>query len=356
MPGWTLAVLKDRIDEQPNLREAKVFTLFSNVASIQTVHHKIPVVTALPRWINQFFLFCSTHRVPLLSWLLDYRNLMFFYPVLLRILSCKIKRYKPEHIMISSWAVAKNIKPISWVKTTLYLHSPMQYIRSHYDEYHEKLKWCKGKIFNRIVPKLRERDLKYTHFDKVYANSIYTAELAQKLYAMKAIVKYPRIEDAYLHTEVVEQPLPYYIFVGRLVTFVKECDVIIHLFNKLWLPLIMLGSGPDELYLKSIAKDNIVFVGWIQNIHERVKLMSEATWLINLTKESFWMGTAESLLLGVPVFGYAHGATPELVHQDCWVLVADKSLKTLESAFDLFAQTAWDRKKIAKKTRTRLYK
>jgi hypothetical protein len=38
----------------------------------------------------------------------------------------------------------------------------------------------------------------------------------------------------------------------------------------------MLGSGPDELYLKSIAKDNIVFVGWIQNIHERVKLMSEA--------------------------------------------------------------------------------
>jgi hypothetical protein len=68
------------------------------------------------------------------------------------------------------------------------------------------------------------------------------------------------------------------------------------------------------------------------------------------------MGTAESLLLGVPVFGYAHGATPELVHQDCGVLVADKSLKTLESAFDLFAETAWDRKKIAKKTRTRLYK
>jgi hypothetical protein len=62
---------------------------------------------------------------------------------------------------------------------------------------------------------------------------MYTAELAQKLYAMKAIVKYPHIEDAYLHTEVVEQPLPYYIFVGRLVTFVKECDVIIHLFNKL---------------------------------------------------------------------------------------------------------------------------
>jgi glycerophosphoryl diester phosphodiesterase len=65
---------------------------------------------------------------------------MFFYPSLMKILSKKIKRAKPDHILISSFAIAKNITPISGVPMTLYLHSPMQYIWTHYDEYKEKLK------------------------------------------------------------------------------------------------------------------------------------------------------------------------------------------------------------------------
>ncbi|MEI8091484.1 MAG: hypothetical protein WCG98_04575 [bacterium] len=55
-------------------------------------------------------------------------------------LSCKIKRYKPQEIVISSFAVAKNITPISGVPMTLYLHSPMQYIRSHFAEYDQKIR------------------------------------------------------------------------------------------------------------------------------------------------------------------------------------------------------------------------
>ena len=35
--------------------------------------------------------------------------------------------------------IFKNITPISGIKTTLYLHSPMQYIRTHHDEYKEKI-------------------------------------------------------------------------------------------------------------------------------------------------------------------------------------------------------------------------
>jgi hypothetical protein len=64
---------------------------------------------------------------------------MFFYPSLMRVLSKKIKKFRPDHILISSFAIAKNITPISGVPMTLYLHSPMQYIRTHYDEYKEKL-------------------------------------------------------------------------------------------------------------------------------------------------------------------------------------------------------------------------
>lgn len=47
-----------------------------------------------------------------------------------------------------------------------------------------------------------------------------------------------------------------------------------------------------------------MFVGRISDPQERVKILSQARGLINLTKESYGMGTVEALLLGVPVFGY----------------------------------------------------
>ena len=216
-----------------------------------------------------------------------------------------MNRDSPDYITISSFAIAKNITPISGIPTTLYLHSPMQYIRTHHDEYKEKLTGIKGRIFNRIVPRLRERDLRYTKFDKIYANSKYTAQEAKKLYDMENItIKYPRIPERFFLPAVEETPHEYYIYVGRLVNFVRESDKIIKLCNEMKVPLIVMGSGPDEQYLKSIAGPSIIFIGRINDTDEKIKIMKYAKGLINLTKESYGMGTVEALLLGVPVFGY----------------------------------------------------
>lgn len=134
--------------------------------------------------------------------------------------------------MISSFAVAKNITPISGVPMTLYLHSPMQYIRSHYDEYKAKLGGIKGKLFALVVERQRKRDLKYTKFDTIYANSEYTAQLAQQLYKMNRVtISYPHIDPAFAQAELVESPLPYFMYIGRLVNFVRETETIIKLFN-----------------------------------------------------------------------------------------------------------------------------
>ena len=304
-PGGALAVLKDLIDEHKDMKQAKVFTLFSDCSMLHTEKYNLQVVTALPKRINNFFLRCSKRNIPLISRLFDYRNLMFFYPSLISILSQKIKRYHPDHIFISSFAIAKNITPVSGVPMTLYLHSPMQYIRTHYDEYNEKLKGIKGKLFHRIVPKLRKRDLEFTKFDKVYANSAYTAKVAKELYDIKSIqVKYPCIAQKFFIPAIQETPLEYYLYVGRLVAFVREADKIIKLCNEMKVPLIMMGSGPDEAYLKSIAGPTIIFIGRINEIDERVKIISQAKGLINLTKESYGIGTVEAMLLGVPIFGY----------------------------------------------------
>jgi len=253
-------MIVQEIDDHQDPLGTKVFTLISDRKYLQVGDHALPIVTALPSWLNQLFLFCTKKRCPLLSWLFDYRNLMFFYPMLMRRLSRKIKKYAPKQIIISSFAIAKNITPLSGVPMKLYLHSPMQYIWSHYDEYDKKLHGIKGFLFHYIVPKLRKWDKKFTKFDVITANSQYTADLAKELYHMKAKVQYPKLLNLYYETPVADQPLAYYVYVGRLVAFVKECDLIIKLFNKIKKPLIMIGSGPDEEYLKSIAGDTIIFL------------------------------------------------------------------------------------------------
>ena len=63
---------------------------------------------------------------------------------------------------------------------------------------------------------------------------------------------------------ISQTPKPYFVCVGRLVSFVRECEVIIKLFNELKLPLLMIGSGPDEEKLKNIAGETIIFTGRMQ--------------------------------------------------------------------------------------------
>lgn len=259
------------------MKQGTIYTLFSDTTHVTTQHHTLKVTTALPKRINRLFLWSSTHNIRCISWLFDYRNLMFFYPLLMKILSKKIKNNNPEYIIISSFAIAKNITPISGIPMMLYLHSPIQYVWTHYDEYKAKLTGIKGKLFNRIVPKIRKRDLKYTKFDKIYANSKYTAKVAEELYDMKNVqIKYPHITENFFIPLVQDIPQAYYLYIGRLVNFVREADKIIHLCNKMKVPLIVMGSGPDEAYLKSIAGPSIIFIGWIKDIDEKIKIISQA--------------------------------------------------------------------------------
>jgi hypothetical protein len=234
------------------------------------------------------------------------------------------------------------------------LHSPMQYIRSHYDEYVQKIKWYKLKIFKYITPKLRKRDKSFTKFDNIVSNSNYTAKLAKDIYNIDSKVSYPKVDTVFL--DVVSNPNPnkYYLYVGRLVRFVKELDKIIHLFNETNQPLLIMWSGPDEEYLKSISKWNIIFIWWIEDPLEKMNIMKNAKWLVNITKESFWLCTVESLLLWVPVFAYNNWASPELIDSDSWILSTDKQHKILVKNFLEFIEKNRDRQKIQESIKSKL--
>jgi len=330
--------------------EACIFCLFSPEKSVVVNEKELPVVCALPHWIQSVFFFFQNHRFPLFSWLFDYRNLFPFFPLLTKILSKKISNYTPSYAILSSFAVAKNIKlsPKTW--TSLYLHHPMQYV--HRPELSAHLDGIKWVIFKRVAGSIKKRDLRKRNFQKIYCNSHDTARQAAVLYDMQdSMVVYPAVSDIFFSSKVVKESHDYFVYVGRLARFVKEVDRIIELFNQTGERLIVIWSWPDAEYLQKMAWENILFVWRIEDETERAQLMRQSRGLINLSHESFWLVTAESLLLWVPVFGYASGASLELVDKQSWILVSEKDIVSLEKQFRLFSSSVYDKHAIQSRAR-----
>jgi hypothetical protein len=91
--------------------KAVIFTLFSDKKFLEVGGEQLEIVTTLPRWVFSIFQYFEKHRTPILSKLFDYRNLMFFYPVLVWILRQKIQQFGPDEMVVSSFAAVKNVVP-----------------------------------------------------------------------------------------------------------------------------------------------------------------------------------------------------------------------------------------------------
>lgn len=344
-------VLQNLIRTTPH-RERMIFCMISNRTHYTVDGLSYPITQALPRRIVRILFFLK----------IDYRFLMPIFPVLMWILSCKISMRKPQRLIISHFAVAKNIDhhplPFVWKKnkpeTIVYFHSPMQYIWTNYKLYLHQMHGIIKHIFILTASLTRKRDKRYRIFDKARSNSYYTQQTVRDIYGIESTVRYPEIDERFWDEPVSKEILPYMVYCGRLVTFVRECDKVIALCKATKTSLIVMGDWPDWEKLKKHGGNGIIFVGHIDNVWHKIDIIKKSSWLINIAHESFGIATAEALLLGVPVFGRNSGWTAELVDPASWILVPDTSMTTLINHFLHFKETSRDRELIANKARERL--
>jgi len=307
-PWWAEKVFFDIVQDKMkeifnknkyNIKEEKIFTNFYNTNYRNPTN--IPIESVI-----------SSNKIQNY-----YRNLMPFFPIITKKLSKKIEKYNPDLVVISSFAIWKNIDINC--KKILYLHSPMQYIWSHYDEYVSRFTWLKQLLYKFSSKYLKSWDKKYTNFDKIYFNSSYTRQLFNDIYDKNSnwkivhpIVGIPNFKkvDIYQKYDIKGE---YYIYIWRLVKFVKHVDNIIKIFNKTWKQLIIVWDGPDEKYLKSIAKKNIKFLGYLQDYQDDYwNLLKNSKALINLTKESFWIVNYQAWKIWTKIISLNHGAINDI--------------------------------------------
>ena len=106
-----------------------------------------------------------------------------------------------------------------------------------------------------ILYKLREWDFYSSQrIDYLIANSNFTAKRIKKYWGKDAEVIHPPVDIKRFSYDKDRQD--FYLSVNRLVPN-KRIDLLVKAFNKLDLPLVIIGDGPEKLKLKKMAKSNI---------------------------------------------------------------------------------------------------
>jgi len=199
-----------------------------------------------------------------------------------------------------------------------YLHSPMRFAWDMNEEYlREKEKSGLIKIFSRFfLNYIRIWDkLAADRPDYLIANSIYTQKRINKYYNKECEVIYP---PATLSRSDAGGPaLPdvskYFLVVSRLSKY-KKIKEVVGAFNKLGLPLVVIGEGEEKKNLEKIAKENVKILGW-KSDEEISRYYANARAFIFPGVDDFGIAPVEAMSNGVPVLAIRKGGIREIVKE-----------------------------------------
>lgn len=193
-----------------------------------------------------------------------------------------------------------------------YCHSPMRYLWDYTHDYLAEQKVGKFSAFfiNRLLHKLRLWDqIVSKRVDFYLANSWHVRRRIQKYYRQQAQVLYPPV--AVHRFKLSPRHQDYFLIVAALTPF-KKIDLAIHLFNKIQKKLIVIGSGNQFEYFKSIAGSTVEVIG-SRSDKEVVTFLQNCRAFIMTNEEDFGIAPVEAMACGKPVLAYGKGGILETV-------------------------------------------
>ncbi|MCX6739974.1 MAG: glycosyltransferase [Candidatus Parcubacteria bacterium] len=223
-----------------------------------------------------------------------------------------------------------------------YCHTPTRYLWSEAHSYAKEIK--EGKIVKYFLPlllnSLRSWDqIASQRVDHFIANSKFVSQRIRNYYHRESEVIYPPVdtENFYISPEIDN----YYLVISRLKPY-KKVDLVIKAFNKLNMPLKIIGTGEEEARLKKMAKSNIEFLGPVSEDKKR-EYLSKCLAFINPQEEDWGITPVEAMASGRPVIAYAAGGvletvidgqTGKLFTEQSWEALIDTILKFKPQQYD----------------------
>jgi glycosyltransferase involved in cell wall biosynthesis len=133
----------------------------------------------------------------------------------------------------------------------------------------------------------------------------------------------------------------YYLIVSRLIPY-KRIDLAVRAFNRLGLPLRIVGKGRDREALEAMAESNVEFLGYVPD-EEIGALYAQCRALIFPGREDFGITPVEAQAAGRPVIAYGvGGALDTVVEGETGALFREPTPEALVEAVAAFDADAVD--------------
>jgi len=228
-------------------------------------------------------------------------------------------------VISSESGPAKGINVSNKIPHICYTHSPMRYIWDMQDEYFGA--GFKRKILQPIINYLQRWDFSTAQkLDYIVANSSFVKNRIKRVWNRESIVIYPPVDTERFSAN--NSISDYYLLFGQHVKY-KKPELAVRAFNENGQKLIVMGNGDEIPYLKSIANDNIEFLGRVDD-NIKNKYLSTCRALIFPGVEDFGIIPVEAMACGRPVIAYNKGGATETVKNNIsGLLFEEQTVKSL---------------------------
>lgn len=221
-------------------------------------------------------------------------------------------------VISSSGAEAKGIRVPKGTLHVNYCHAPTHYYWSRYDEYMQhpgfgSFDWLARLGLRLLVGPLRRWDYKAAQRpDVMLANSTHIQHEIQKYYHRESTVVFPPVGiERFAEPGKQAKQRHGFIIMGRQVPY-KRFDLAVAACSELNLPLIVLGDGPDNTRLRSLAGPTVQFLGRVSDELAATELASAYAFIFPGI-DDFGIAPVEALAAGTPVVAYKAGGALDYV-------------------------------------------
>ncbi len=244
-------------------------------------------------------------------------------------------------VLSSSAGYGKGIRHSEKSRHIAYCHTPLRYAweSKNYFNWSPAMEMAAAPAFWY----LRNWDFKAGQRpDHIFANSGFIADKIKQYYRREAEVLYPPVDLKVFYRDKRIKKQGYFLAVGRIIHY-KKFDLIIQAFNKLNLPLIIIGDGPELENLKKMVRSTkIHFLSFMREDELRT-FYNGAEAVIFPQEEDFGLVAAEAQACGTPVIAYAQGGAREIVKDGVTgVLFRHQTVDELVLAVKKFLLSSFD--------------
>lgn len=262
-----------------------------------------------------------------------FRYLLPLYPYAIETLD--LRGY--DLVISSSSAWAHGVLPHPGTVHVSYCHNPFRYAWSEREATLAARHPLVRLPLQVVLSRWRQWDwIAAQRVDRYVANSRVTASRVRRYLGREADVLHPPVElERFWPGEVGD----HYLVVGELMAH-KRIDVAIEAFNRLRLPLVVVGDGPEERRLRRLAGPTVRLAGRLGD-PEVAALMRSARALVVTAAEEFGIAAVEALASGRPVIALGSGGVLESIHEGetgvCYGVSDPAALADVVAGFDPMA-------------------